>query len=66
MASSSEAGMAALYTISKNMVPLRNTLIEMNWPQTESPIQKYNLTAVGFTTKTIVNKVIKSKKMKLK
>ena len=39
MASAAEAEMAALYITAKNMIPLRNTLIEMGWPQPKSPIQ---------------------------
>ena len=47
------------------MVPLRNTLIEMGWPQPKTPIQTDNSTAVGFTNKKIVNKVTKLVDMKL-
>ena len=38
MASSVEAKLTALYITSKTMVPLRNTLIGMGWPQTKLPI----------------------------
>ena len=65
MASAAEAEMAALYITAKNMIPLRNTLIEMGWPQPQTPIQTDNSTAVGFTNKTIVNKATKSADMKL-
>ena len=47
------------------MIPLRNTLIEMGWPQPQTPIQTDNSTALGFTKKTIVNKATKSAYMKL-
>ena len=57
--------MAALYITAKNMIPLRNTLIEMGWPQPQNPIQTDNSTAVGFTNKKIVNKATKSAHMKL-
>ena len=57
--------MAALYITAKNMVPLRNTLIEMGWPQPKSPIQIYNSAAVVFSNKTIVNKATKSADIKL-
>ena len=60
MASAAEAELAALYITAKKMVPLRNTLIEMGWPQPKSPIQTDNSIAVGFTNKTIVTKAIKS------
>ena len=33
MASAAEAEMAALYITAKKMIPLRNTLIEIGWPQ---------------------------------
>ena len=65
MTSAAEAEMAALYITAKNMIPLRNTLIEMVWPQPLTPIQKYNSTAVEFTDKKIVNKATKSAEMKL-
>ena len=65
MASSAEAEIAALYITSKNMIPLHNTLVEMGWPQPQTPIQTDNSTAVGFTNKTIVNKATKSAYMKL-
>ena len=65
MVSAAEAEMAALYITAKNMMPLRNTLVEIGWSQPQSPIQTYNSTAVGFTNKTIVNKATKSADMKL-
>ena len=66
MASAAGAEMAALYITAKNMVPLRNTLIEMGWPQPMSPIQTDNSTSVGFTNKTVFNKATKSADMKLR
>ena len=57
--------MAALYITAKKMIPLRNTLIEMGWPQPQTPIQTYNSISVGFTNKIIVNKDTKSAGMKL-
>ena len=65
MASAAETEMAALFITVKNMIPLRHTLIEMVWPQPQTPIQTDNSTAVGFTNKTIVNKATKSVDMKL-
>ena len=65
MASATEAEMAALFITAKKMIPLRNTLIEMGWPQPQTPIQTDNSTEVGFTNKTIVNKATKSSDMKL-
>ena len=64
MASDVEAELADLYITVKNMVSLRNTLVEMGWPQPKSLIQKYKSTAAGFTNNTIINKAIKSLCMK--
>ena len=65
MASAAESEMAALFITAKKMIPLRNTLIEMGWPQPQTPTQTDNSTAVGFTNKTIVNKATKLSDMKL-
>ena len=65
MVSSAEAEMAALYITAKNMILIRNTIVEIGWPQPKSPIETYNSTAVGFTNKTIINKATKSADMKL-
>ena len=65
MASAAEAEMAALFITAKKMIPLCNTVIEMGWPQPQTPIQTDNSTAVGFTKKTIVNKATRSSDMKL-
>ena len=65
MASAAEAEMAALFITAKKMIPLRHKIIEMGWPQPQTPIQKCNSTAVGFTNKTIFNKATKSSDKKL-
>ena len=65
MALAEEAEMAALFITAQKMIPLRNTLIEMGWPQPQTPIQTDNSTAVGFTNKKIFNKATKSSDMKL-
>ena len=65
MASAAEAEMEALYITAKNMIPLRSTIIEIGWPQPQTPIQTDNSTAVGFANKTIVNKATKSADIKL-
>ena len=57
--------MAALYITAKKMIPLRNTPIEMGWPQPKLPIQIDNSTAVVFTNKIIVDKANKSEYIKL-
>ena len=65
MASAAEAEMAALYITARKIIPLRNTLIEMGWPQAKTPIQTDNSTEVGFTNKKIVNKATKLADKKL-
>ena len=47
------------------MIPLRNTLIKMGWPQPPSPVQCDNSTATGVINKTMVNKMLKSMDMRL-
>ena len=65
MASAAESEISALFDTGKKMIPLRNTLIEMGWPQPQTPIQTDNSTAVGVTKKTIANKDTKSADMKI-
>jgi hypothetical protein len=54
MASTAEAELAALFVTAQEMIPHRQTLINMGWPQSKSPIQMDNSTAAGVTNKTIV------------
>eukprot|EP00804_Cyclotella_cryptica_P007026 CCRYP_007142-RA/>CCRYP_007142-RA protein AED:0.41 eAED:0.40 QI:0/0/0/0.5/1/1/2/0/156 len=63
--SAAEAELAGLYICAKEMVPLRNSLKEMGWPQPKSPIQTDNTTALGVANKTIITKKIKSMDMRL-
>lgn len=65
MSSAAEAELAALFITAKEMVPLRQTLIEMGWPQPKAPIQTDNSTAVGVTNSTIVPRRTKSMDMRL-
>ena len=60
MSSAAEAEMGALYNTAKELVPLRQTLIEMGWPQSRTPVQTDNSTAVGVVNKTIVPRKMKS------
>ena len=55
-----ESEIASLLITFKDMVPLRQTLIEMKWPHGQSTTQTYNSTAVGVTKNTIVPKRTKS------
>ncbi len=54
MASAVEAELAALFVTAQEMIPHRQTLIDMGWSQPKSPIQTDNSTAAGVTNKTIV------------
>eukprot|EP00804_Cyclotella_cryptica_P012453 CCRYP_010880-RA/>CCRYP_010880-RA protein AED:0.47 eAED:0.47 QI:0/0/0/1/0/0/2/0/147 len=63
--SAAEAELAGLYICAKEMVPLRNSLVEMGWPQPQSPIQTDNTTAFGIANKTIITRKMKSMDMRL-
>jgi hypothetical protein len=65
MSSAAEAKLGALYTTTKEMVPLRQTLIKMGWWQPRTPIQMDNSTAVGVTDLTIVLQKTKSMDLRL-
>jgi hypothetical protein len=54
MALAAESELAALFIVTKEMIPHRQILIAMGWPQLKSPIQMDNSTAEGFIKKTIV------------
>ena len=56
MSSAAEAELSGLFICAKAMISLRNTLIEMGWPQPPSPVQCDNSTATGVTNKTMVKK----------
>ena len=63
MSSAAEAELTALFITSKELLPLRQTLEEMDWPQPKTPVQTDNSTAVGVTNNTIVPKRTKSMDM---
>eukprot|EP00804_Cyclotella_cryptica_P017822 CCRYP_001229-RA/>CCRYP_001229-RA protein AED:0.18 eAED:0.18 QI:0/0/0/0.66/1/1/3/0/737 len=65
MSSAAESELAALFICAKEMVPLRQSLIEMGWPQPQSSIQTDNTTALGVANKTIIAKKMKSMDMRL-
>ena len=65
MATAAEAELAALFIAARKMVPHRQTLIDMGWPQARSPVQIDNFTAIGVTNKTIVAKRAKMMDMRL-
>ncbi len=60
MSSAAKAELGTLYTTAKEIVPLRQTLIKMGWPQPCTPIQTDNSTAIGITNLTIVLQKTKS------
>jgi hypothetical protein len=64
MSSAAESKLGGLFITAKALVPLRNTLVEMNWPQPRTPIQTDNSTAAGFTNNTIVPKQLKAMDMR--
>jgi hypothetical protein len=65
MALAAEAELAALFTTAQEMVPLHNTLKEIGWAQSKSPIQVDNSTATGYVNNMIVVCCLKSLDMKL-
>ncbi len=54
MASAAESKLAALFITACKMIPHRQTLIDMGWPQPKSPIQTDNCTAAGVDNNNIV------------
>jgi hypothetical protein len=54
MVSAAKSELAAHFVMAREMIPHRQTLISMGWPQPKSPIQTDNSTAAGVTNKTIV------------
>ena len=64
-ASAAEAELGALYDCARAMVPLRQALVEMGWPQGKSPVQTDNSAAEGVVNLTIVPKKLKSMDLRL-
>jgi hypothetical protein len=52
--SATKSELAALFATTREMIPHRQTLISIRWPQPKSPIQMDNSTVAGVTNKTIV------------
>ena len=63
MSSAAKSKIAGLFICSKAMVPIRNTLIKMGWPQPKSPIQYDNSTDVGVSNNTIIQRKTKTMNM---
>ena len=60
MSSAAEADLAGLYIFAKEIVPLRQALVKMDWPQPQSPIQCDNSNAIGVDNETITSRKTKS------
>ena len=60
MSSAAEFELVGLYICTKEMVPLRQLLIEMGWPQPRSPLRCDNSTAIGVANETIIPRKTKS------
>jgi hypothetical protein len=52
MALAAESKLAALFITAREIIPHRQTLIDMGWPQPKSPIQTNNSTATRVTNNT--------------
>ena len=64
LSSAAEVELGALFLNAKEAVPIRTTLIKMNWPQPPTPIQVDNSTAVGIANQTIKQKISKAMDMR--
>ena len=65
MASAAESELAALFITAREMIPHRQTLIDMGWPQPKSPLhQTDNSSASGVINNTIVPRRIKMMDMR--
>ena len=65
MTSATEAELAALYITAQKQVPMRQTLIEMGWPEPPTPIQTDNTTAESVVNNKIFTKKLKSMDLRL-
>ena len=65
MLSAAEVELASLFITACKCAELRQTALEMGWPQQHTPIQVDNTTAVGVVTNNIIPKQTKSMDMRL-
>jgi hypothetical protein len=65
VASAAKSELAALFITAREMIPHRQILIDMGWPQPKSPIQTDNSTAAGVVNNTIVPRRSKMMDMRL-
>ena len=54
MSSVAETELGGLFLIAKEMIPLRQALTKMGWPQPATPIQCDNSSADGVANETII------------
>ena len=60
MSSASEEELGAMFITAEEMVAMRQTLQEMNWPHPKSPLQTDNSAAAGVVNNTIVPQKLKT------
>ena len=60
MSSAAEAELGAIFITEKELVPMRQTLIDIGWPHTPTTTQIENSTAEGVANKTIIARKTKS------
>ena len=60
MGSTAEAEIGVAYINARELLHIRTSAIEMGHPQSPTPLQVDNSTAVGFANKTIKPKNVKS------
>ena len=60
MSSAAEAELGAIFITSKEIVPIRQTLIEMGWPYPPTPIKTDNSTETGVVNDTFIARKNKS------
>ena len=65
MSSEAEAELGALFITAKELMPIRQTLIEVGWPHPLVPIQTYNSMAAGVVNDTITARKPKSMDLRL-
>ena len=54
MSSAAKAGLGAIFITAKELVTMRQTLIEVGWPQPPTLIQTDNSTEAGVVNYTII------------
>ena len=60
MSSVAKSELVAIFITAKELVPMRQTLLDTGWPQTPTPIQINNSAASGVVNDTIIAQKTKS------